>query len=92
MTLTVKVPRVVLNVVLTFKVAVPGAVTGLPIQVAVAFAGSPDAFKLTEPAKPPTDATLTVYVAVCPRVTVTDDGLTATPKSGLLTTSVTATE
>src|SRR5882672_1940663 len=74
-TLMVKVPRAVLAVVFTFSVALPGATTGLPVQLAVAFAGSPDAFRVTEPANPPTEDTLTVYVAVCPRVTVTDDGL-----------------
>jgi hypothetical protein len=91
-TLTLKVPRVVLYVVFTFSVAVPGAVTGLPVQVTDAFAGSPDTFRLTEPANPLIDDTLTVYVAVCPRVTVTDAGLIVTAKSGLLTTSFTVTE
>jgi hypothetical protein len=91
-TFTVKVPRTVLAVVFTFSVAVPGATTGLPVQVAVTFAGSPDGFRVTEPANPPSEDTLVVYVAVCPRVTDTDVGLIVTPKSGRLTTRVTVTE
>ena len=88
-TFTVKVPRAVPNVVFTFSVAVPGAATGLPVQVADAFAGSPETFRLTDPVNPPTTETPTVYVAVWPRETVTEDGLIDTAKSGLLTTRVT---
>jgi hypothetical protein len=89
--LRVKVPRAVPEVVRTFSVALPEVVTGLPVHVDDAFDGSPDTLSVTDPVKPPVGETFIVYVAVCPRVTVLDAGLIVIPKSGWLTTSVSVT-
>src|SRR4051794_11659504 len=87
---SVNVPRGVVRAVRIVTVAVRGAITGLGESVAVASCGKPAADRLTLPAKPPTDDTVTVEPTLWPATTVSDAGATATPKSGgAETTSVT---
>jgi hypothetical protein len=64
---SVKVPRGVQLAARTRSVAVPGVVIGLPTQVAVAYAGSPDTLSETLPAKPLMLDADAVYEAVWPR-------------------------
>src|SRR5690242_10931856 len=88
-TRSVNVPRAVVLVVRTVSVAVPGAPRVVGDSVAEAPAGRPDTVSVTAPGSPVVEATDTVYVADCRRVTVTDAGLTPTAKSRAVTTSVT---
>jgi hypothetical protein len=87
-TVTMKVPRGVEEMVRSRSVELPGEATGLGVNVAEAPAGRPVTESETLPVKPPTDPTETVYVAVWPRETVTDDGLALSVKSRGVTTSV----
>jgi hypothetical protein len=86
----VKRPRGVDDVVFTVSVELPGDPTGLGEKTAVVPAGRPATLSETLPTEPPTTDTATVYLAVCLRKIVTDEGLTDSVKSRGETTSVTA--
>ena len=77
MIVRVKTPRVVDAVVRTVIVTDPGALNGFGARLAEEPAGSPDTDRDTAPVKPPLADTATVYDALCPRDTVTPDGLAA---------------
>jgi hypothetical protein len=51
----VNVPRVVVEIVLTSSVELPGAAIGLVDQLAVVRPGNPATLRVTFPLKPPTD-------------------------------------
>ncbi len=73
----------------TRSVELPGVPTGFVLKVANAPAGRPVTESDTLPVKPPTDPTETVYEAVWPRKTVTEDGLALSVKSRAVTVSMT---
>jgi hypothetical protein len=78
------------DVVFIVSVELPGEATGSGENTAVVPAGRPATVSETLPTEPPTTDTATVYLAVCLRKIVTDDGLTDGVKSRGETTSVTA--
>jgi hypothetical protein len=88
-TRTVNVPRRVDPVVRIRSVEVPGTATGLADHDAIEPLGAPLSDRVTEPVKPPTAPTATLYEAVCPRVTVIDGGVADTVKSRALAVRLT---
>ena len=76
------VPRGVEPFVLTVIVELPGGTTDDGEKVALAPAGSPLTLSVTELEKPPCEETVAVYDVVAPRLTVRDEGLTESEKSG----------
>jgi len=71
-------------------VDVPLPVTEVGLKVAVEFVGSPLTLNDTVPVKPLIGVTFTVYVALLPRTTVSDDGVAETENE--FTTRVTVVE
>jgi hypothetical protein len=86
----VTVPRVVDVVVRMVSVRLPGTGSGLVESTAVDRYGSPLTASETEPVKPLTGDTVTVYEVALGRVTVLDAGLTDTEMSRTGTRTVTA--
>jgi hypothetical protein len=89
---SVKVPRVVPIVVRMVSVRLPGTASGVVDHAAVDRYGSPLTVSETEPVKPFTGDTVTVYEVEFGRVTVREAGLTDTAMSRGGTTTVTAAE
>jgi hypothetical protein len=75
--------------VLTVRVAVPGAFTELELSVAVAPDGAPLTLSATAPLKPFNAPTFTVEVALLPAVIVMEAGDADTVKSGGCCTGLT---
>jgi len=90
----VNVPTGVLLRVVMVSALVPDPVTEAGLKVAVVRDGNPVALRLTLPEKPFSEPTVTVYVVLEPRVTVREDGVAETVKSGFrpVTTRVTVAE
>jgi hypothetical protein len=85
-----KVPVVVEELVVMVSVDVPPPFTEVGLKVAVEFVGSPLILNDTVPVKPLIGVTVTVYVALLPRVTVSDEGEAETENE--FTTRVTVVE
>ena len=81
--LSVNRPRAVEPNVRIVSVDEPGAGTGLRLKLVVAPAGSPVTDSETLPLKPPIEAMVTAYEPLLPRLSDSDDGLTAIEKSRL---------
>jgi len=89
----VEVPRCELFADTTRKVVVPDPVTVVGVKLVDVREGAPLAVKLTVPVKPFCAPTVTVYVAVPPRLIVTLAGVAVSVKlAGAVTTSVTVVE
>src|SRR3982751_2622565 len=79
---SVYVPAVVLVALVTVNVEVPEVVMEAGLKLPLAPAGNPLTLRPTLPLKPLSALTVAVYVVPLPAVTVRDDGLAETVKSG----------